>query len=387
LQLAKGEDRRLKVGHDWVYSNEVDVARTPLKGLAPGAEVELLGPGGQPLGAATVNPHSLICARRFGPAGSSLDGAFIRARLEAALACREALYPGGHYRLIHGEADGLPGLVLDRYGPYWVAQCNTVAMEQRRSELRAALEALAPVAGIVWRGDSGVRALEGLPERVEQEGEVPAWLPVRENGLAFEVLTSGQKTGWFYDQRDNRARFAGLVAGRRVLDGFCYAGGWALTALAARASAALCLDSSATALEMVAHNAARQGVTERIALRRGDVFETLAGLAAEGESFGAAVIDPPALIKARRDREAGEVAYRRLCQLSVPLLAPGALWVMCSCSHHLDADRLPRFMASAARRAGRRLRLLGQYGAAMDHPEQPAMPETAYLKAVFAWLE
>jgi 23S rRNA (cytosine1962-C5)-methyltransferase len=286
---------------------------------------------------------------------------------------------------VYGESDGLPGLVVDRFGDVLVAQIATLAMEQRREQLEAALRELLQPRLLVWKNDGGARDLEGLPHEIAcADGEPPASVEVVEGALRFQApLAGGQKTGWFYDQTANRALLRGfLPGGARVLDVCSYVGGWAVSALASGASEALCVDSSAAALEAASANAALNG--QQLQTRRGDAFDVLAELHAEGQRFDVLVVDPPAFVKRRKDLPKGEAAYRKLNQLALKLAADEALLVSCSCSWHLPAMNFPELLQSAAQSAGVQLSVIAAGGQSPDHPVHPAMPETRYLKALFA---
>ncbi len=385
LLLKRHEDKRIRGGHAWVFSNEVDTAATPLT-MEPGTAVAVLDHRRQFLGHALANPHALICARIMSrdfdaPIGPGL----FAARLRSALTLRERYCGGVHYRLVYGESDGLPGLVVDRFGDVLVGQIATLAMEQRRSQLEQVLQDLLKPRLIVWKNDTGARDLEGLPqELVFTGGELPQAVEVIEGGLNFSApLATGQKTGWFYDQTANRALLRTfLKPGQTVLDVCSYVGGWAVSSLAAGAAAALCVDSSASALEAAGANAGRNGFA--LETRRGDAFDVLAALHEEGRRFDVLVVDPPAFVKRRKDLAKGEAAYRKLNQLALRLATDEALLVSCSCSWHLPAARLPELLQSAASHADRPLAIIAQGGQSPDHPVHPAMPETRYLKALFA---
>jgi 23S rRNA (cytosine1962-C5)-methyltransferase len=383
LRLKPREGRRLAAGHLWVFSNEVDTARTPLDGFEPGALCRVIGDRDHFVGYAYVNPHALICARILGrdaryPPGKSL----LVHRLQVALALRERLYPRPFYRLVHGESDGLPGLVLDRYGDLVVGQVGTAGMEALRSVIAAAVQQVVSPRALVWKNDSGARELEGLPSYVETAfGEAPAHVEVEENGVRFRVpVGAGQKTGWFYDQSANRAAFLKYVAGARVLDVFSYVGAWGLAAALAGAKEVVCVDSSAPALELLQASAEANGLA--VEARRGDAFETLAALREAGERFDVVVVDPPAFIKRRRDIPKGQAAYRKLNQLAMQLLPRDGILVSCSCSHHLAQEELVAAIQQAARHLGRFAQIVEVGGHAPDHPIHPAIPETRYLKAL-----
>lgn len=383
LRLKKNEDRRLRAGHAWIFSNEVDVSATPLTAFEPGDAAEVRDHRGAPMGTAYVNPRSLIAARVVSrQRGRPLDRDLLVRRLRRALSLRELVFPTPHYRLAFGEGDGLPGLVVDRFGDVLVAQVTTAGMERVLDDVVAALVEVCAPAGILLRNDTSGRALEGLESYVRvAHGEVPDVLPVEENGVRFEAPASGQKTGWFYDHRMNRARMAAYVRGRRVLDVFSYVGGWGIQAAAAGASEVVCVDASAPALEFVARNAALNGAADRVRSVRADAFDGMGRMVADGERFGVVVLDPPAFVKRKKDAKAGEEAYRRANQLAMELLEPDGILVSASCSYHLPRERLQDAMLRASRRLGRDLQLLEEGHQGPDHPVHPAIPETAYLKA------
>jgi 23S rRNA (cytosine1962-C5)-methyltransferase len=382
LRLKPREDRRLAAGHLWVFSNEVDTARTPLGAFASGALCRVVGDRDRFLGYAYVNPHALICARIVGrdgryPPGKSL---FVH-RLQVALALRERLYARPLYRLAYGESDGLPGLVLDRYGDVIVGQIGTAGMEALRGEIVEAIVQVVNPGTLIWKNDSGARDVEGLTSYVEAAiGDLVQHVWLEENGVRFKVpLVTGQKTGWFYDQAANRRALLKYVAGRRVLDVFSYLGAWGLAAARAGASEVVCVDSSSPALELLAESADANGLAVRTI--RDDAFDALAALRAAGEKFDVVIVDPPAFIKRRRDFPKGQAAYRKLNQLAMQLLPRDGILVSCSCSHHLAADDLMAVIQQSARHLGRFVQVVEVGGHSPDHPIHPAIPETRYLKA------
>ncbi|MEJ2576764.1 MAG: class I SAM-dependent rRNA methyltransferase [Gammaproteobacteria bacterium] len=384
LRLNKGADRRLRAGHCWVYSNEVDTAASPLGGFEPGEPVELVNHAGRWLGHAYVNPHSLICARVVSrDRARPLDRSLLVHRLNVALAGRERRYAAPFYRLVYGEADGLPGLVVDRFGDYLVAQLTTAGMERQRAAVVEALARVLKPRGVLLRNDGASREFEGLARYVEPAlGEVPAELEVREAGARFVVNPAeGQKTGWFFDQAANRDTMTRYVRGRRVLDVFSYVGAWGVRAALAGAAAVTCVDASPAAVAAVAGNAARNGVGERVAALRGDAFAVLRELKAAGERFDLVILDPPAFVKRRKDLKEGALAYRRINEAGLALLDRDGVLVTASCSFHMDRDGLLRTVQQAARHLDRSLQLLEQGHQGPDHPVHPAIPETAYLKA------
>jgi 23S rRNA (cytosine1962-C5)-methyltransferase len=385
LRLKRGEERRLSSGHLWVFSNEIDADATPLAAFAPGDLAQITSERGQFLGHAYVNPHALICARILSrDAAHGVDRELIETRLRAALTLRERLYREPCYRLVFGESDGLPGLVLDRYGDVLVGQIATAGMEALKGTVAEAARALLSPAGLYWKNDSAARQLEQLPQLAEAAfGEVPAEITAVEAGLRFAApLMQGQKTGWFYDQTHNRARLVRyLWPGARVLDVCSYAGAWAITALKAGATAASCIDSSQIALDFARRNAQANGVA--LETIRADAFEAMKALHERGGRFDIVVLDPPAFIKRKKDIPQGQAAYRKLNQLALSLIEGEGLLVSCSCSYHLAPEELVTAIQTAARHAGRFVQILESGGQSPDHPVHPAIPETRYLKAFF----
>lgn len=385
LRLRKNEDRRLRAGHLWVFSNEVDVERTPITAFQPGDPVQVQDWRGAPLGSGYVNPRSLIAVRLVSrDAHAVLDRAFLKRRLQRALSLRELLFDRPFYRVAYGESDGVPGLVVDRFGKTVVVQVTTAGMERVKDEIVDALRDTVDPAALLFRNDASGRGLEGLPEYVETAyGTVPDVVELEENGVRFGAPMAGQKTGWFYDHRMNRARLMAYAKGRRVLDVFSYVGGWGVQAAAAGAEQVVCVDASADALEHAGRNAAMNGVEGKVAVRRGDAFDTLRALAAEGEKFDVVVLDPPAFIKRKKDQAAGFEAYRRVNQLALEVLKQDGVLVSASCSYHMPREALQDAMLRAARHRGRALQIVEQGHQGPDHPVHPAIPETAYLKAFF----
>ncbi|HUC67760.1 MAG TPA: class I SAM-dependent rRNA methyltransferase [Stellaceae bacterium] len=383
IMLQPGRHRRAEAGHPWVYSNEVQMDAAA-KALPPGSLVTLRNAGGDPLGVASFNPHTLVSARLFDrDAKRRIDREFFIERLERALSLRRRLYAEPYYRLVHAEADGVPGLVADRFGEVLVLQLNTAGMARLESELIAACEAALAPAIIVLRNDSAARALEGLESEVRlAKGELGGPIELIENGARFLAdAREGQKTGWFFDQRDNRRFVATLAAGARVLDLYCYTGGFAVAAAQAGADAVLGLDRSEPALALAAASADRNGVGERCRFQRADAFGELARLNAEGARFDLVIADPPAFVKSKKDLGPGLRGYRKLARLAASLVAPGGVLFLASCSHNVE----PPDFAEAVRRgledASRTGRILRSAGAAADHPVHPWLPESAYLKA------
>ncbi|HEX6841866.1 MAG TPA: class I SAM-dependent rRNA methyltransferase [Stellaceae bacterium] len=383
ITLQPGRHKRAEAGHPWVYSNEIAMDAAA-KALPKGMLVTLRKAGGEPLGVATFNAHTLVAARLLDrDAKRSIDREFFAARLESALALRRRLYGEPYYRLVHAEADGLPGIVADRFGDVLVTQLNTAGMALLEAEWIAACEAVLAPKAIVLRNDSPARALEGLePELRVARGEIDGPIELSENGARFLAdPREGQKTGWFFDQRDNRRFVAGLSQGARVLDLYCYAGGFAIAAAQAGADQVLALDRSEAALALAARSAELNGVGERCRFQRADAFGEVSRLGAQGDRFDVVIADPPAFVKSKKDLGPGLRGYRKLARLAATLVTPGGVLFLASCSHNVE----PPDFAEAVRRgledAGRSGRILRSAGAAPDHPVHPWLPESAYLKA------
>ena len=386
LSLKKECELRLKSGHCWVYSNEVDTQKTPLQNLLSGQPVDILTDQGRWLGSGYANPHSLICARLVSrDPKHPLNASLLVHRLKVALSLRERLFQKPYYRLVFGESDGLPGLVVDRFGDMVVVQINTAGMEMFKDDVVAALEKVIKPECVIIRNDSAVRESEGLERYVEiAKGTLPEALKVEENGSSFHVATTdGQKTGWFFDQAFNRARMLKYVKGKRVLDVCSYVGAWGVQAATAGASDVFCVDSSSSALDRVELNAQINGVTEQVAVLQGDAFDAMRELRSAKEKFDVVVLDPPAFIKRRKDLKEGTLAYRRLNLAAMQLLSKDGVLVTSSCSHHMAAQSLLQTVQKAARHLDRSLQLLEQGFQSPDHPIHPMIPETAYLKAFY----
>jgi len=385
LILKRNEQRRLAAGHVWIYSNEVDTRKTPLSGFEPGSLAAIQSSVGKTLGIGYVNPHSLICARLLTRRPRiEIDAAFYERRLRSALQLRESLFEHPNYRLVYGESDGLPGLVIDRYGDVLVVQITTAGMEAVRELLLDALNRVLAPKCILLRNDTPVRALEGLSQEVEIIGEAPETVTLEEGGVQFEVpLTAGQKTGWFYDQRSNRTAMHKYVKNKRVLDVFSYIGAWGLQAAAAGASEVCCVDSSAVAQSFLEKNAVANGLADKVRHETGDAFDVLKSMREDKQRFDVVIVDPPAFIKRRKDIKTGEQGYARLNQLALQVLAPDGILISCSCSMHLAAERLQSILYQSARKQGRQMQILERGFQTLDHPVHPAIVETAYLKAFY----
>jgi 23S rRNA (cytosine1962-C5)-methyltransferase len=348
-----------------------------------GELVRVLAHNDRALGLAYVNPSSLIAARLL-QTWRIPDTAWLAERIRTALALRERLYPKPYYRLVYGESDGLPGLVVDRYGSACVVQIGTAGMEQLKPQIQGALIQVLKCDALLFKNDSSARGMEGLPSYVETAtGTFDKTALVVEEGLEFLApLVEGQKTGWFFDQAANRRDLGKYVRrGSRVLDVFSYVGAWGVRAAYQGAREVICVDSSATALELAGVNAERNRV--KVVTRKGDAFTVLEELFTEGERFDVVIVDPPAFAKRKKDLPKALAAYKRLNQLAIRLIADEGILVSCSCSYHVSAEDLQDAIAKAARGADKHLQILQLGGQAPDHPVHPAIPETRYLKAYF----
>ena len=386
LRLKKNEERRIKQGHVWVYSNEVDNQATPLKSFNAGQQVIVEASNGKPLGMGYVNPNTLICARLLSRSAKlELNLKFLKKRIQEAQALRELHFSDPFYRLVFGDSDGLPGLVIDRFGDVFSVQITTAGMELVKDEIVQVLINLYHPQAIVMKNDTSSRELEGL-ERYEEVvyGDLPESLIITENNTQFAIpVENGQKTGWFYDHRMARKSLLKLVKDKSVLDVFSYLGGWGIAAAKAGATSVACVDASELALDGVDQNAALNDVAEKVSTYHGKAFDVLNVLKAEGHKFDVVIVDPPAFIKRKKDYKKGFEAYRRINELAMRLLNKDGILVSASCSHHLSRDDLLKAVQSAGRHIDRQVQLFEQGHQGPDHPIHPAIPETEYIKTLF----
>ena len=382
--LPKAEARAIRHGFPWIYAGEMVMDRRT-SALLPGAFAVLEDAERRPMGVVTVNPASKIVARVLdADPGAVIDEAWIEARLRAALALRETLFDAPFYRLVHAEADGLPGVVIDRMGHLAVVQPNAAWSEAMIEPLVAALARVTGVARVVKNGSGRARGLEGLPEETGMAlGAAPdAPVSVPMNGATYMAdVIGGQKTGLFFDQRPNHAFARGVARGARVLDVFSHVGGFGLAALAGGAAAVTCVDASAAALGLAEGGARAMGGA--IEARQGDAFAVMEALAAEGRTFDLVVCDPPAFAPHKGALEAGLRAYERVARLAAPLVREGGILGLCSCSHAADLSKFRAACARGVGRAGRRGPVIHTGFAGPDHPVLPQLAEGGYLKALF----
>lgn len=385
LHLNKNCERRLRQGHQWVYSNEVDAKKSTMKSFQAGEQVLVAASDGSLMGTAVMSPTHLICARLISRNPEQfLDGSLLVHRLNIALSLRDRMFAVPCYRLVFGDSDGLPGLVIDRFFDVCVVQISSPAMEQMKQAIVDALLKVVKPKTIVFKNDGKMRALEGLPEYCEfAVGAEQEALELEENGVRFVApLVQGQKTGWFFDHRMNRLRMQSYVKGKRVLDLFSYVGGWGIQAAAAGAASLTFVDASALAVNYV-HQNARLNSLQNVRALEGDVFEVCQQLKADGEKFDVVVADPPAFIPRKKDEREGLNAYHRLNQMAMRLLDRDGILISGSCSMHLSREQLRDTIRHAGRKIDRFVQILEEGGQGPDHPIIPAIPETDYLKACF----
>ena len=382
IAMLPARHKRAETGHPWVYANEVRMDEAA-RALEPGSLVTLRRSDDRALGVAMFNPHSLLAARLFDrDAGRPIDGWFLLRRLERALRVREQLFDEPYYRLVHAEADGLPGLIVDRFDAVLAVQSNTAGVARLEPQVLDALAVLLKPRAMVLRNDSPARVQEGMPaESRVALGMLDERVLVHENGAVFPIdPLAGQKTGWFFDQRGNRHFIAGLARGVRVLDLYCFTGGFAVQAARAGATAVLGIDRSEPALALAAEAAALNNVAGTCDFHRAEVFAEAARLADVGERFDIVIADPPAFAKSRKEVPAALRGYRKLARLAASLTARAGILFMASCSYNVGEAEFAEAVRRGLADAGRGGRILRNAGAGPDHPVHPSLPESAYLK-------
>ena len=382
----KGDARAIRHGFPWVYANEVVTDRRT-KGLSAGTIAILEDAERRPMGLVAVNPNSKIFCRMLSrDVDVPVDAAWFERMIGAALQHRETLYAEPNYRLVHAEADGMPGVIIDRFGDVAVVQPNAAWADVMIEMLVDALVKVTGVGTVIMNGTGRARSLEGLQERTDVlRGQAPtAPIPVEMNGATYMAdVMGGQKTGIFFDQRPNHAFAANLSKGARVLDVFSHVGGFGLAALANGAASVLAVDGSAPALELAQAGADAMGVSDKFQTRRGDAFATLEALAEEGAQFDVVICDPPAFAPGRKSLDAGLRAYERVARLAAGLVKEGGYLGVCSCSHAADLTKFRNASARGIGRAGKRSQVIYTGFAGPDHPLLPHLAESGYLKAVF----
>ena len=381
--LGRGEDKRIRAGHPWVFSNEI----RDIKGeKIPGATTEVYDSEGRFIGTGYYNPSSLISVRILSRQQIDIDTVpFFRERIDKAVCYRRSMYPGmTSFRAVYSEGDFLPGLIVDKYEDYLAVQFLTRGMDNRRGLIVSALLDVFAPRGIVARNDTGMRIMEGLEERVEiLHGEIPGTVEVEEHGLRFKVdIQKGQKTGHFFDQKDNHLLLEGISRNKEVLDCFCYTGSWGLHAASFGAASVTCIDVSERALALARENAAINGLNTPMRFEAEDVFDRLRSLKGEGRSFDLVVLDPPAFVKSRKAIKEAEKGYLTINRRAMEILREGGYLITCSCSYHMGRETFRDILTKAAKLAGKEMRVLASSAQAHDHPVLLAVPETEYLKCV-----
>ncbi len=385
LQLKKNEDRRIRNGHLWIYSNEVDTKLTPLKSFTPGQLVEIKNSQGQFIGKGYINPNTLLCGRVLTfDSQEMINESFFEKRIKQALALREHYFSKPFYRLVYGEGDFLPGLVVDRYGDVLSVQLTTAGAETLKNEIISALITIIKPKTIVLRNDHSMRTIEGLSSYTETVyGEIAGPCTIIENDTKFLIpVSEGQKTGWFFDHGDNRRRMFSWIQGKRVLDVFAYLGAWSIQALHHGAKEAWAIDASSYALEIAQDNARLNHVENNFHILQGDAFQQLKTLHQNKEFFDVVLLDPPAFIKRRNDKKEGLLAYQRINELAMKVLQPEGLLITSSCSLHLATDELFQAVSRATNSREKFTQVIAQGHQNVDHPIHPHIPETAYLKTL-----
>jgi 23S rRNA (cytosine1962-C5)-methyltransferase len=380
VRLNPNADKRLRAGHPWAFSNEIRMS-PEYRAWERGMPVKLESAEGWRYGTFMFNPHSLIAARLLDRnPEAEIDAAWVGHRIARAAFLRARLVDPRFHRLVHAEADGLPGLVVDRYGDVAVVQANTAGMDRLLPDITAALVGLLGLRAVVARNDSAAREQEGLVQEIRLLHGTDAATENEEGGVVFAIdPLGGQKTGFFHDQRPNRAMVASLAKGARVLDVFCHVGAFGLGCAKAGAKEVVLVDSSAPALEQALAAAARNGLAG-VSARRGDAFDVMAEFAQAGEKFDIVVVDPPAFAKTRKDQPNGLRAYSRMARMAAGLVVPGGFLFAASCSHHAPLDLFAVAIGEGLHRARREGAVVFTGFAGPDHPVHPQVPESAYLK-------
>jgi 23S rRNA (cytosine1962-C5)-methyltransferase len=379
ITLKRHEDKRITHGHLWVFSNEIaGITGEPKTGEV----VAVYSAAGKFIGAGFYHPHSLIAVRILTRTEQPVDAAFITSRIERALRLRTTLYPGAEcFRLVHGEADQLPGLIIDKYNDYCSLQIFSAGMEQYLPAICDTLESLFHCRGIAERNESPLRSLENLELRKGVVRGAVAPVVISEHGLRYTIdLLEGQKTGFFLDQRENRHSIRRYATGQRVLDCFCNEGGFALNAAAAGAQEVTGVDISAPTIDRATQNSRLNNLSVQTEFVVGDVFDYLKSCTDSGKRFGLIILDPPSFAKNRKTVRQAVRGYRQLHAAALPLVADGGYLATASCSHHIFEETFRDIIHASAEETGRSVARLEWHGAAPDHPVLPGMPETEYLK-------
>ncbi len=383
IRLKSNSDRRLRSGHLWVYSNEIDTKLSPLNAFKVGDQAIVESASGKQLGIVVMSPQTLVCARLVSrDIEHRLDKSLLVHRLNIALSLRERLFSAPFYRLVHAEGDLLPGLEIDRFGDILVVQITAACMEPHKEIILEALLQVCKPTGVLWRNDANTRDAEGLERYLEVAfGEVPEWVQLLENDLVYNApLLQKKALGWNYDQRFNRLQAAVYCTDKRVLSVYSDVGSWAIPAALAGATEVLCADASAQALDALESNADLNDIGETLLCAEGDVLETLQALKADEERFDVIIADPPAFIKRKKDQKTGEAGYRKLYEHCIRLLSRDGILICSSRSPFFSEESMHSTLLASARHLDRNIQILEQSGQSADHPMHPAIAETRHLK-------
>ncbi len=383
LRLKKFEDKRIRNGHLWVYSNEIDNKVTPIKSFDVGQSVLIEDANGKPLGLGYINPNNLLCARIVSrDYRTPIDRSLFVHKFNIALSLRQRIFDKPFYRAIYGESDALPGLIVDRFGEHLVVQITTAGMEVQKENIIDALTKVFKPQSILLRNDSNSRKAEALSRDIEQAlGKTPETIQIEENNTQFLIHPhTGQKTGWFYDHRVSRQQIAQYADGKRVLDVFSYIGAFGLQMANLGASEAWCIDISGKALDELYQNAELNKVADKVTCVEGDAFSAMGELKQQGEKFDIVIVDPPAFIKKKKDQKPGLKAYRKVNEAAMRLLNKDGILLSASCSMHLKVDELQSSLLAGSRHLDKTLQIIEQCHQGQDHPVHPAIPETCYIK-------
>ncbi len=385
IKLKKNEDRRIMMGHLWIFSNEIDTNQTPLKNFTAGQHVTVKSATGRPLATAYINPHSLIAARIISFKKTFNIDQWLEEKITTALALRQQLFNNNCYRLIYSEGDNLPGVIVDRFNDVLIVQITTAGIEVVKDKLTAALKKIINPSCIYYQNDSEIRKFEQIELYKETAlGELPEFETIIENDCQYKIaLKSGQKTGWFYDQRFTRAQSQKYTKGKSVLDLFSYAGSFGILAAKNGATEVVCVDSSQPALNSVIDNAKLNNVSNLVTTIKGDSAKVIEKLVNEGKRFDVVLIDPPALIKRKKDFKKGVEVYRAQNYAALQIVKPGGILISSSCSQSLPIQTLQKTVLQCARALKLNLQIIEKGGQAADHPIHAAIPETEYLKTIF----
>lgn len=384
IQLKKNHDKRVKFGYPWIFSNEIE-SNSGLLEMEPGEVVKFMANDGNFLGIGYFNRHSLICGRILAVDSKiQINEEFLQSKIKKALNLRQRIFAAPYYRLIHAEADSLPGLIIDRFDNILVCQITTAGMEKLSDLLISALKSIFENPVIIFRNDTPARTMENLGSEVKVvNGELPPKNILIENGLKFYFdPIQGQKTGWFFDQRENRLNVAKLAKDQDVLDVYCYNGGFGINCAAQGAKSVTFVDSSASALEKVKENVTLNDIKIHCDYLNKAAFDELQTLQDKGKKFGLVMLDPPAFIKSKKDFFAGVKGYEKLVKLGATLVADNGFLFLASCSHNITLEELISASVLGIKKAGKEAKIIAKGNAGSDHPLNPFLKENEYLKSV-----